>query len=53
MGNPLFSNDGAADLDEDSLEFLSKDAIDDEIDRTVDGDEQVGGLGERMEHLAS
>ena len=36
-----------------SFELVVKDAVDDEVDRAVDGDEKIGGLGERVEHLTS
>ena len=37
-------------MEEDSFELLSEDAVDDEIDRTVDGDEKIIHLCERMIH---
>ena len=39
--------------EEDPLELLPKDAVDDEVHRAVHGDEEVGGLGEGQEDLAS
>ena len=35
-------------FEENPLELLPKDTVDDEVDRTVDGDEEVIGLGEGM-----
>ena len=40
-------------LQEDPLDLLPKDAVDDEVHRAVHGDEEVGGLGEGQEDLAS
>ena len=37
----------AEEPEEDALELVSKDAVDDEVDRGVEGDEQVGDVVER------
>ena len=39
-------------LEENPLELLAKDAVDDEVNRTVDGDKKVVCLCERMVHAA-
>ena len=35
-------------FEENPLELLPKDTVDDEVDRTVDGDEEIISLGEGM-----
>ena len=49
----IFStNEGAENTGEHPLELVTEDTVDDEVDGTVEGDEEIVSLCQRMENLA-
>ena len=49
----IFStNEGAENTGKHPLELVAEDTVDDEVDGTVEGDEEIVSLCQRMENLA-
>ena len=52
LASMLSANQGAEKLGQHPLELVTEDAVDDEVDRTVDGDQEIVGLGESVVNTA-